>query len=91
MYSSIIKYAIITSLALSGSMTEPAIAPNESIKTEVISSTGTTNTGKIVPIPIVQNWKTRMRDHDSSITVFVSKTIGLYRKNYEPSDLVSIS
>ena len=40
--------------------------------------------------PIIQDWKTRLKNKDTQIDTFVSKSISLSDKNYEPTDLVSV-
>ncbi len=76
MIASLLSIGLISLASMSGSAIPADIPTPAKIETKMI--------------PVIQDWKTRLKNQDAQIDTFVSKTISLTDPNYEPTDLVSV-
>lgn len=89
MFTGLISFSLITSVALTGSTLQTPILPNTEVSIPIKKKGEKRETIKKTR-PIIQDWKTRLKNKDTQIDTFVSKSISLSDKNYEPTDLVSV-
>lgn len=89
MFTGVLSLSLISTIALTGGTLQTASLQNTEVsiplekkdeKKEILKN----------PRPIIQDWKTRLKNKDTQIDTFVSKSISLTDKNYEPTDLVSV-